>query len=125
MVTYRKDLARKGWHRSGLVRVLLGLLGVALVFVGTEVWALETEYGGAPDRQDYYVSQEAGRPVKVYDESGVVVFEGTPEEVAAWLRIERGARNYTVPILLLVGGALSIVAGVTPSPPSSNPAPPR
>jgi len=85
------------------------------VFVGIEAWALETEHGGDPDSQQYYVSQEAGKPVQVHGEEGVV-FEGTSEEVAAWLKAERGSRNYTVPILLLIGGALSILAGVTPSP---------
>ena len=122
MVTYRKNLARKGWRRSGPARVLFGLLGVALVFVGIEAWALETEHGGDPDSQQYYVSQEAGKPVQVHGEEGVV-FEGTSEEVAAWLKAERGSRNYTVPVLLLIGGALSILAGVTPSPLEQDPQP--
>ena len=113
MVTYRKDLSRRGGRRSGLARVVFGLLGLALIFVGVEAWALETEYGGDPDREDYSVSE--GEPVQVYGEDGLV-FEGTSEEVAAWLRAARGSRNYTVPILLLVGGAISLLAGVTPSP---------
>ena len=115
MVTYRKNLSQRGWRRSGLARVLFGLLGVALLFVGVEAWALETEYGGDPDREVYSVSEEDGELVRVYGEEGLV-FEGTPEEVAAWLKAARGSRNYTVPILLCVGGALSLLAGVTPSP---------
>lgn len=115
MVTYRKDLSRRGWRRSGLARVLFGLLGVALLFVGVEAWALEIEYGGDPDREVYSVTEGDGEPVQVFGEEGLV-FEGTQEEVAAWLRAARGSRNYTVPILLLVSGVLSLLAGVTPSP---------
>jgi hypothetical protein len=48
--------------------------------------ALETECGGDPDREEYFVSQEADKPVQVHSESGAVAFEGTPVEVASWLK---------------------------------------
>ena len=115
MFTYRKDLSRRGWRRSGSARVVFGLLGLALIFVGVEAWAWEVEYGGDPDSEVYSVTEGDGEPVQVYGEDGLV-FEGTSEEVAAWLRAARGSRNYTVPILLLVSGVLSLLAGVTPSP---------
>jgi hypothetical protein len=76
MVTYRKPLERKGWHRPWPVRVVLVLLGLPLVAWGFAEWALEEEYGGDPDRPEYVMSHEAGGPVQVHGKSGVV-FEGT------------------------------------------------
>lgn len=124
MVTYRKEQTRSGWHRPWPLRVLFVLLGLTLVFAGMVAWSLETEYGGDPDRQEYVVAQEVGEPVQVHGEGGVV-FEGTQDEVDAWLEAQRGSRNYAVAILLLVGGALLIILGVSPSPLKREPEPAR
>ena len=115
MVTYRKELERKGWHRPWPVRVMLVVVGVVLVLAGLVAWGLEQEYGGDPDRPEYVIAHEAGRPVQVLGEFGVV-FEGTQEEVDAWLEEQRGSRDFTVPILLIVGGAVVGVIGIAPSP---------
>lgn len=113
--TYRSDLEQRGWHRPWPLRVVLGLVGVPLILAGLVGWALEQEYGGDEDRKEYVTSQEASGPVQVHGESGVV-FEGTQEEVDAWLEEQRGSRNFTAPFLLITGGAVLILAGVAPSP---------
>ena len=74
---------------------------------------MEAEYGGNPDRREFAVSQQVGQPVQVLGGSGVA-FEGTQQEVDAWLENERGSRNYTVPVLLVAFAAFALLAGVAP-----------
>lgn len=88
-------------------RALLAILALFLALGGLVSWAIETEYGGAPDRNEYVVSQEGDGPVIVYDNSEMV-FEGTQSDVDQWLSQQRGGRNSTVP-LLLTGGALALL----------------
>ena len=126
MVTYRRDLERKGWHRPWPLRAFLLLLGPALTFLGLVFWSLEETYGGDEDRKEYITFHQAGGPVQVLDGSQVV-FEGTQEEVDAWLEAERGSRNFTVALVTMAVGALAILAAVAPSPkkrPSDRNAPP-
>jgi hypothetical protein len=115
MVTYRKNQARKHWHRPWPVRVLLVAGGIVLILAGYVGWALEQEYGGDDDRQEYVMFQEASGPVQVHGDSGVV-FEGTQRQVDAWLEDQRGGRDFTTPFLLIVGGAMLVLVGVAPSP---------
>jgi hypothetical protein len=109
---------KRSWRQSITVRILLILFGVILGTVGYVAFALETEYGGDVDRVEYVIAHEAGGSVQALttDESGheVVAFEGTQAEVDAFLERERGSRNYTVPILLLAGGAVTALLGVVP-----------
>lgn len=118
MVTYRKDLTRKHWHRPWLVRIALVIVGLVLVLAGSVAWSIEDVYGGDPDRQEYVVGHDAetGRAT-VYGEDGAVVHEATDIAGAeAYVSSRRGRRNYTTPILLHAAGALSIIAGISPSP---------
>ena len=115
MVTYRRDLERKGWHRPWPVRVAAVFLGIPIFLLGMVAWSLEDIYGGDDDRQEYVTSEEVGGPVRVHDQWGIV-FEGTQEEVDAWLAAERGSRNYTVPFVMTALGVLLVLVGVTPSP---------
>ena len=116
MVTYRRDKARKHWHRPWLVRVLLVVLGLVFLLAGAVGWSLEDVYGGDPDRQEYVIGHEDGRGV-VYGQDGAVDFESADIAAAeAYVADQRGSRNYTVPIALFALGGLSIMAGISPSP---------
>lgn len=118
MATRRTGIARWRWRRSIAVRVVLIVLGALVIFSGYVAWALETEYGGDPDRQEYVVGQEAGGPVRAFtiDDNGeeIVAFQGTQEEVDAFLERERGGRNYTVPALILAAGGIVALLGAWP-----------
>ena len=46
MVTYRKELERKGWHRPFLLRIGLIGLGLFIGLLGLFAWSLEQEKGG-------------------------------------------------------------------------------
>lgn len=116
MVTYRKDRARKHWHRPWLVRILLVIMGLVLLLAGAIGWGLEEVYGGDSDRQEYVIGYEDGRGV-VYGQDGAVVFESTDLVGAeAYVANQRGSRNYSVPIVLLALVGLAILAGISPSP---------
>ena len=116
MFTYRKDLAREHWHRPWPIRVFLVLLALILILAGFVGWALETEYGGDSERPEYVIGQEPDGAF-VLGENGEVVYEATDiADAEAWVGSQRGSRNFTVPILLYVGGALSLILGVSPSP---------
>ena len=118
MTTGRPGIGRLRWRRPIAVRIVLIVLGALVIFVGYVAWALETEYGGDPDRQEYVVGQEAGGPVRAFTigENGqeIVAFEGTQEEVDAFLERERGSRNYTVPALILAGGGIMTLLAAWP-----------
>jgi hypothetical protein len=123
MVTYRKDLAKKHWHRPWPVRVGLALLGLVLLLAGLVGWELEDVYGGDPDRQEYVIGDEPGRAVVLGDD-GEVVYESTDiADAEAYVQGERGSRDYAVPILLIAGGVLAIIAAVAPSPVRHEPEP--
>ena len=115
MVTCRRDLEREGWHRPWPLRVAAVLLGIPIFLLGMVAWSLEDTYGGDDDRQEYVTSEEVAGPVRVHDQWGIV-FEGTQEEVDAWLEAERGSRNYTVPHVMTSLGIVLVLVGVAPSP---------
>ena len=125
MVTYRKDSARKHWHRPWPIRIALVLLGLVLTFAGLVGWSLEDVYGGDSNRQEYVIGHDAeiGRAF-VYGDGGAVVYESTDiADAEAYVESQRGGRNHTVPILLLTGGALSVIFGISPSPRMREPKP--
>ncbi len=114
MMIYRRDMTRKGWHRSWPLRVALMVVGLALFVAGGVGWSLEQEYGGDPDRSEYVIGDEGDRVV-VYGERGAVVYEATDIPAAeAYVDSRRGARNFTVPSLLFVGAVLLTILGVAP-----------
>ena len=117
MVTYRKELERKGWHRPWPIRVLLVVVGVGLLLGGWVAWDLEQEKGGwEGSGLGHHMIEETPDRVIVRGEDGAIVFEGSSiQEVEAWIEGQR-SRNFTVPILLLAGGAVLLVLGVAPSP---------
>ena len=118
MVTYRRESARKHWHRPGPLRVVLVFLGLFLVLIGTALWSLETEYGGDPDRPEFVIGYDAELGAAfVYGEGGQVVYETTSvADAEAYADSFRGSRNYTTPILVLGVAALSMVVALAPSP---------
>jgi hypothetical protein len=119
MVTYRKNLEKKGWHRPWPIRILSAVIGLILFMAGGLGWALETEYGGDPDRQEYVIGwdDELGGAVVLGGEHGEVVYEATDlSDAEAWVEAQRGSRNYTVPILLFAVSAVFVAIGVAPSP---------
>ena len=126
MFTYRKDLAKKHWHRPWPLRVLLLLLGLFICLIGAVGWSIENVYGGDVDRQEYVIGHDAelGRAF-VYGEGGEVVYEATNiADAEAYVESQRGGRNYTVPILFWVTGILLLLLAVGPSPVNSaEPAP--
>lgn len=118
MVTYRKSLEKKGWHRPWPIRLLLLLVGFVLFVLGGVLWELETEYGGDPDRQEYVIGwdDDLGRTV-VLGENGEVVYQASDiADAETWVEAQRGARDYTVQILLFITSALFILAALAPSP---------
>ena len=119
MVTYQKHLAARGWHRSTRARVLLVILGLLVFYVGMAAWGLETEYGGDPNLPEYVIEMrnDTGEVLVAEGEEGAVVFEGTSlAEAEAWVERQRGARDYRVPALVMIVGAVVLLLGVTPSP---------
>lgn len=118
-MTYRKDLEKKGWHRPWPVRTVSVFVGLVLFAAGGLGWALETEYGGDPDRQEYVIGwdDELGGAVVLGGEHGEIVYQATDlDDAEEWVEAQRGARNYAVPILLFAGSALFLLIGLTPSP---------
>ena len=118
MVTYRKSIEKKGWHRPWPIRMLSVAVGFGLFHVGAAVWALETEYGGDPDRQEYVIGwdDESGHAV-VVGENDAIVFQATDiSDAEAWVEAQRGSRNYTVPIVLFAASAGFVLVGLAPSP---------
>jgi hypothetical protein len=93
-------------------------MGVVLILVGLVGWGLEDVYGGDPDRQEYMVGHEAETGLAtVYGENGEVVYETTSiDDAEAWVGNQRGGRHYAVPGLLIAGGAMAVIAAVSPSP---------
>lgn len=66
--------------------------------------------------KEYVISEdvETGQ-VLVHGEDGETVYESTDMgDAEAYTEAQRGSRNYTVPILLIAGGALSVLLGVSP-----------
>jgi hypothetical protein len=117
-VTYDPNLEKKGWHRPIPIRISMVLIGLALFLAGNVAWDLESMYGGDPDRQEYVIGwdDELGGAV-VLGENGEMVYEATDiDDAEAWVEAQRGSRNYTVPILLIVGSAILVLVGVAPSP---------
>ena len=104
MVTYRKELERKGWHRPPAIRVLLAVAGVLVVLLGWVMWTFEQEKGGwEGSGLGHFTEEQAGPsdPVIVRGETGEILFEGsTIEEVDAWIESQRN-RDFTVPILVI------------------------
>lgn len=119
MVTYRRELERKGWHRPFPVRILLLIVGLGLLLAGWVAWDLEQEKGGwEGSGLGHFVVEddELGDGVLVRGENDEILFEGDSyEDVDEWIESQRN-RNFTVPILLLASGALFLVAGIGPSP---------
>lgn len=116
--TYRKSLERRGWHRPWSVRVLSVIVGLLLLVAGGVGWALETEYGGDPDRQEYVIGwdDQLGGAV-VLGENNEIVYDATEiADAEAWVQAQRGSRNYAVPVLLFAGSAILLIVGVAPSP---------
>jgi hypothetical protein len=127
MVTYRRELERKGWHRNGLVRLVLVVAALFVGLLGYVTWTFEQDKGGWEDSglgHHMVEAGEVGDPVRVWNENGEIVFEGTSiEEAEAWIESRR-SRNFTVPSLLLVGSAVLFLLGVGPSPRKQEPAEP-
>lgn len=118
MFTYRRELERKGWHRPWLLRLFLVVVGLFVGLLGFVGWSLEKDMGGweGSDLGHHMVEEDyrAGR-VLVRGENNEILFEGTsPEEANAWIESQRNF-DFTVPILLLVGAGLLLIAGVGPS----------
>ena len=118
MVTYRRDLEKKHWHRPWPVRIVFVVMGVVLVLAGLVAWSLEDVYGGDPNRQEYVIGHEvATGQASVFGENGELVYETVSiADAEAWVEGQRGSRSYTVPVLLIAGGAFAIIAGLSPSP---------
>lgn len=119
MVTYKKDLETPGWHRSGPIRATLVVAGILLVLVGMAGWAIETEYGGDPNQPEYIIGwdNEGGHAFVLEGEEGPLAYEATDlADAEAWIESQRGSRDYLIPILLIVGGSILLVAGIAPSP---------
>lgn len=119
MVTYRKSLEKRGWHRPLPIRILSVFIGLVFFVAGGLGWALETEYGGDPDRQEYVIGwdDELGGAVVLGGERGEVVYQATDiSDAEAWVEAQRGSRDYTVPILLYSASAIFVLIGVAPSP---------
>ena len=119
MVTYRKELARKGWHRPVPVRVFAVVAGALLVLLGLVMWTFEQEMGGweGSGLGHHSVEEDAvtGRAL-IRGETGEVLFESASiQEANEWVESQRN-RNFTVPILVMVAAGLLVVVGVAPSP---------
>lgn len=118
MVTYRKSLERRGWHRPWPIRILSVFIGLVLLVAGVAIWELETMYGGDPDRQEYVIGwdDELGGAV-VLGENGEIVYHANDiDDAESWVEAQRGGRDYTVPILLFAASAIFVLVGVAPSP---------
>lgn len=125
MVTYRREYERRGWHRPLPVRVVLFSLGVLAGLIGWVAWTMEQEKGGWEGTvlADPFTVEEGIEDVEegtyralVRSEEGEILFEATSiEEVDAWIESQR-SRNFTIPVLLLIGSAVLLVVGLGPSP---------
>ncbi|MEN8040488.1 MAG: hypothetical protein ABFR95_03200 [Actinomycetota bacterium] len=119
MATYRKDAAREHWHIPWPVRILIAIVGLGMLLLGFVGWALENEYGGDTDRAEYVIGHdvETGLATVQEGERGEVVYEfSSMQDAEAWVQSQRGPRDYTVPVMLLIGGALMIIVGIAPAP---------
>ena len=121
MVTYRRHLERRGWHRPWPLRLILIVLGGFVVVFGLLLWSFEQDKGGweGTELGHFMVEDSPGRAV-VYGEGGEVLFEGTDiAEVEAWIENQRH-RDFTVPFLVITAGAMVVAVGVAPSPKRRN-----
>lgn len=113
------------WRPSVVLRIILGISGVAALLVGMALWGLETEYGGEGGAGSEMEILSDGT-VKVYesdeqqvDEQGnqlrVLVFEGTQDEFEVWsAENEVQGRNYLIPGLVIAVGAVLLIGAVLP-----------
>ena len=109
---------RQSYEIPVAVRIIGAVVGLILISVGRVAWSFEREYGGDADRPEYVVAQE-GDEVSVIDEAGRIVYRtDTPENADAWVEEQRGGRDFTVPVILLAAGALTLVAVILPSLPA-------
>jgi hypothetical protein len=107
---------RKESRVGVVVRAVLALVGVIAVLGGVVAWAFESEYGGSEDRTEYVISHDAETgQAFVYGEDGNLVYEGDDiAEAEAWVDRQRGARDYTAPIVMIGGGTLLAMLVVIP-----------
>ena len=101
-------------------RVAVGAFGVLVLVVGLGLWSYEREYGSGLN----FAGESDGEVVRVYevneqfpDAEGnpgtKLVFEGTEEEASEYMAQRRAERtNYLVPGLVIVFGALVVIAAL-------------
>lgn len=102
---------------SRVARVVLGGL---VVLVGLGVRSIEAEYGSGLNfgvesdgtvHRVFEVNEQAPEP----EDRSIVVFEGTEEEVAAYIARRRAeGTNLVIPNLMIGVGALIVIAALIP-----------
>lgn len=99
-----------------LLRGILVVLGLTLGFAGIIAWSFEAEYGAGTN----HVIECDGDECSLYnvdEQTGTkeLLLVGTQEEVDAYAEERRTTgRDFTIPILLIVVGVISLAAGVWP-----------
>lgn len=118
------------WRPKRSTRITLGMVGVLAVVVGMGAWSLETEYGGDGPGEIEHLADGTERAYDInereVDDDGhqlrTLVFEGTPEEVEAYVEQRRSeGRSYVIPGLIIGLGVVLILAAVFPAFGSSEP----
>jgi hypothetical protein len=105
-------------RRSIPFRLGFAFVGVAALLFGLLLWSLEQEYGGweGSGLGDHMVvgqDETTGMAVVIGD-GGEVLFEGSSyEEADAWIDAQR-SRDFTVPIVVMSAGAVSVLVAFIP-----------
>jgi hypothetical protein len=112
------------WHPSVVMRIILGILGVLALLIGLAAWSFENEYGGEGAGAEMEMLADGTVGVYDVDEQStdgeghpgrVLVFEGTQEEVDAWVAEQQSqGRNYLIPGLIIAVGVVLVVGAVFP-----------
>ena len=126
MFTYRREQERKGWHRPWPLRLLFVVVALFVGLLGLVGWSLEKDMGGWDDSglgHHMVEEDQLANRVLVRGENNEILFEGTNMvEANEWIESQRNF-DFTTPILLLVGAALLLIAGIGPSLRRAEPSP--
>lgn len=99
------------------VRLAIGFVGLAALWVGLTMWNFESTYGS--EGHNYSVEcfgTDACRVTDVDEQdpaASAVVFTGTEAEVTAWIDDHMG-RDYTLEIVVIVAALVCLAVAILP-----------
>ncbi len=112
------------WRPRRSTRITMAILGVLTILAGSAAWSFETEYGGDGPGEIEHLADGTERVYDINDQQvddeghqlRTLVFEGTPQEVEAYVEERRSeGRSYLIPGLMIAVGAVLLVGAVFPS----------